>query len=124
MTNLPKHRVNLIRPFIHVGVDFTGHLTVKDGKKKEKKYYILIFTSLSIRAIHLELLLDISTGQFIIAFVRSSNIYGITTHIYSNNAKSFIVGVNHIPTVFASNEFRETFEIYNAKHVTIPLYAP
>ena len=34
VTNLPKHRVNLIRPFIHVGVDFIGHLIVRDGKKK------------------------------------------------------------------------------------------
>ena len=38
VTNLPKHRVNLIRPFIHVGVDFTGHLMVREEKKREKKY--------------------------------------------------------------------------------------
>ena len=26
MTNLPEHRVNLIRPYGHVGVDYTGHI--------------------------------------------------------------------------------------------------
>ena len=109
VTNLPKYRVNLIRPFIHIGVDFIGHLIVRDGKKKEKKYYILIFSCFSIRAIHLELLSDMSTVQFVLAFVPFSNIYGIPTHIYSDNAKSFIAGVNHISTVFASQEFKETF---------------
>ena len=87
MTNLPKHCANLIRPFMHIGVDFTGHLTVKDGKKKEKKYCIFIFTCLSIRAIHLELLPDMSTVQLVLAFVRFANIFGIPTHIYSDNAK-------------------------------------
>ena len=124
VTNLPKHRVNLIRPFIHIGVDFTGHLMVRDGKKREKKYYILIFSCFSIRAIHLELIPDMSTTQFMLAFVRFANIYGIPTHIYSDNAKSFIAGVNHISTVFASQKFKEAFEIYNIKHVTKPLYAP
>ena len=72
----------------------------------------------------MELLPDMSTVQFVLAIVRFVNIFGIPTHIYSDNAKSFIAGVNHISTVFASQEFKETFEIYNIKHVTIPLYSP
>ena len=72
----------------------------------------------------MELIPDMSTTQFVLAFVRFANIYGIPTHIYSDNAKSFIAGVNHISTVFASQKFKEAFEIYNIKHVTIPLYAP
>ena len=123
VTNLPKHRVNLVRPYLHVGVDFTGHIMIKDGKK-ERKYYLLLFTCLNIRAIHMELLPDMSTGQFVLAFVRFANLYGLPTHIYSDNAKSFIAGVNHISAVFASSEFLETFSIYNIKHITIPLYAP
>ena len=65
-----------------------------------------------------------STTQFVLAIVRFVNIFGIPTHIYSDNAKSFIAGVNHISTVFASQEFKDTFQIYNIKHVTIPLYSP
>ena len=30
MTNLPKHRVNFIKPFMYTRVDFTGHLFVKN----------------------------------------------------------------------------------------------
>ena len=33
-------------------------------------------------------------------------------------------GVNHISTVFASNEFSDKFSLFNIKHIKIPLYAP
>ena len=36
VTNLPKHRVNIVRPYLHVGVDFTGHIVIKEGKKERK----------------------------------------------------------------------------------------
>ena len=39
----PKHRVNLILPFLHTDADFTGHLWFQNGKE-DKKIYLLIFT--------------------------------------------------------------------------------
>ncbi|CAL4117170.1 unnamed protein product, partial [Meganyctiphanes norvegica] len=64
VTNLPKHRVNFVRPYLHVGVDFTGHIMVREGKT-EKKMYLLLFTCLNIRSVHMELLPDMTTGQFV-----------------------------------------------------------
>ena len=58
MTNLPKHRVNFIKPFQHTGVDFTGHLWVKNESEENVKMYILIFTCLNVRAVHIELVPD------------------------------------------------------------------
>ena len=29
-TDMPKHHTNLVKPFNHVGVDYTGHFWVKD----------------------------------------------------------------------------------------------
>lgn len=136
MTNLPKHRVNLVRPFGHVGVDYTGHIIVKEeafvteeGKKPkkiliDKKYYLLIFTCLAVRACHVELIPEMSTEHFVLAIVRFCNEYGIPDSIYSDNAKSFISGVNVLEKVFASAEFKERFSTYNIKHVRIPLYSP
>ena len=43
MTDLPAHRVNLIRPFAHTGVDYTGHIMVREGEV-DTKYYLLIFS--------------------------------------------------------------------------------
>ena len=123
VTNLPKHRVNLIKPFQHTGVDYTGHVWVKT-EQGSSKMYMLIFTCLSIRAVHIELVQDMSTHSFILALLRFTNIYGIPSHIYSDNAKSFIAGCNLIEEVFASNEFKEQFEVYHIKHIKIPLYAP
>ena len=139
MTNLPEHRVNLVRAFGHVGIDYTGHIMVREEvveKKEEngkvferkffveKKYYILIFTCLNVRACHIELIPEMSTEHFVLALVRFCNEYGIPSHIYSDNAKSFISGVHVLEKVLASNEFKDRFSIYNIKHIKIPLYSP
>ena len=46
MMDLPTYRVNLIRPFAHTGIDYTGHVMVKKGEV-ELKYYMLIYTCLT-----------------------------------------------------------------------------
>ena len=140
MTNLHEHRVNLIRPYGHVGVDYTGHIMVKelivekqegeDGKVVEKKHiierkmYMLIFTCLNVRSCHIELIPEMSTEHFVLALVRFCNEYGIPSHIYSDNAKSFISGVHVLEKVMSSSEFKDRFSTYNIKHVKIPLYSP
>ena len=118
-TNLLKHRVNVIKPFQHTGIDYIGHVWVKTNEGVSKMY-LLIFTCLNIRAIHTELVQDMSTHSFILALLRFTNIYGIPSHIYSDNAKSFIAGCKLMDEVFASSEFNDKFEIY---HIKIPLYA-
>ena len=64
-----------------------------------------------------------STHSFILALIRFTNIYGITSHIYSDKVKSFIAGCNLIEEVFALSEFNEHFQVYYIKHVRISLYA-
>lgn len=122
VTNLPKHRVNLVKPFLHTGIDYTGHVWVK-GDEGVSKMYMLIFTCLNIRAVRIELVKDMSTHSFVLALIRFTNIYGIPSHIYSDNARSFIAGCNLIEEVFASSAFNEHFQVYNIKHIRIPLYA-
>lgn len=122
VTNLPKHRVNLIKPFLHTGVDFTGHLWI-EGDKGVCKMYLLVFTCLTIRAIHLELVPDMSTRSFLLALMRFTNMYGIPSHIYSDNARSFIAGCNMMEEVFTSTEFKTEYQSYNIKHIRIPQYS-
>ena len=123
MTNLPKHRVNFIRPFQHTGIDFTGHLWVKNKKDENVKMYLLIFTCLNVRAIHIELVPDMSTHSFVLAFLRFVNIYGIPTHVYSDNAKSFVAGCQVLERALVCDEFKEHFQCYNVQHIRIPLYS-
>ena len=88
MTDLPAFRVNLIRPFEHCGIDYTGHIMVKNGEV-EVKYYMLIFTCLNTRACHIDLLPDMSAEHFVLALIRFSNLYGISDSLYSDNAATF-----------------------------------
>ena len=123
MTNLPKHRVNMIKPFQHTGVDFTGHLWVKDIEGKDAKMYILLFTCLNVRAVHIELVPDMSTLQFVLAFTRFTNIYGIPSHLYSDNAKSFVAGGEILQRALLSDEYKSKYEAFDIQHVKIPLYS-
>ena len=52
MMNLPKHRVNLVKPYQHTGVDFTGLLWVKNEEGEVLKMYILLFICLNVHALH------------------------------------------------------------------------
>ena len=123
VTNLPKNRVNLVRPYLHTGVDYTGSIIVREGKK-DVKYYMIIFTCLSIRSIHIELVPDMSVNNFVLSLIRFTNLYGIPSHIYSDNGRSLIAGVNLVSEVFVSSTFKEKYGLCNIKHIAIPLYSP
>ena len=79
---------------------------------------------MNVRACHVELIPEMSTEHFVLALVRFCNEYGIMSHICSANAKSFIAGIHVLEKVFASEEFKDRFNIYNIKHIKIPLYSP
>ena len=65
---LPKVRVQDIPPFSITGVDFTGALYVKQNSE-EVKVYLCLFTCATSRAVHLEVVTDLSTATFLFAFV-------------------------------------------------------
>ena len=123
MTDLPHDRVNLVRPYLNVGVDHTGVIYVKEGEE-EVKYYLLILTCLCTRAIHIDLLPDQSMEQFVLALVRFCNVYGVPEAIYSDNAATFISGALVMKHVFTSDEFKSAFGTHTIKHNVIPLGAP
>ena len=122
VTNLPKHRVNFVKPFKHTGIDYTGSIFVKDSKGF-KKYYLLVFTCLNVRAVHIELVPDMNTFSLVLAIIRFTNIYGVPSHIYSDNAKSFIAGCDVMKEIFLASEFCEHYSKYNIKHIRIPAYS-
>ena len=115
--------MTLIKPFMHVGIDFTGVIKLRENKgEKFKEMYILIFTCLQIRAVHIELVPDMETKNLVLAIVRFTNLFGIPSHIYSDNALSFICGVDIMKKVFKASDFQERFSKHNIKHIRIPAY--
>ena len=52
--------------------------------------FVFIFTCLNIRPVHFELLPDMSTQHFVLAFQRFCNMNTLPQILYSDNAKTFI----------------------------------
>lgn len=44
---------------------------------------------------HLELVEDITIRSFVMAFTRFANMWGLPSHLYNDNAKSFIVDISY-----------------------------
>jgi len=62
---LPKSRTMCAAPFSVTGVDFTGALFVR-CMNKEQKVYICLFTCANTRAIHLEVVTDLTAETFLL----------------------------------------------------------
>ena len=79
VADMPKHQMNLVKAFDHVGIDYTGHFGVKDEiRGGTVKMFVLIFSCLNIRAVYFELLPDMSTRNFVLAFQRFCNMYSFS----------------------------------------------
>lgn len=98
MADLPEARVTPSRPFTHTGVDFTGYFEIKANKGrgvKTTKGYVAVFVCLATKAVHLELVSDLSTPGFLAAFRRFCARRGPPSHMYSDNGTNF-VGANRV----------------------------
>ena len=123
-TNLPKHRMNFVEVWKHCGIDYFGPIWIYNPDTKlSSKMYVLIFSDLNIRAVHLELLPDMSSRNFLLAFQRFCNLYTIPTYVLSDNAKSFTQSGKILSKSLNSSEFREFLEENNCKHLFIPVYS-
>lgn len=85
---LPLERVNYSSPFTFVGVDYMGPLLVK-GENGETKRWICLYTCLAVRAIHLEVVQDLTAEEGLLSLRRMIATRGIPTLITSDNATHF-----------------------------------
>ena len=69
---LPRLRAQDVNPFTFTGVDFTGALYVRQGKG-EVKVYLCLFTCATTRAIHLEIVQDLTADMFLLALLRGGH---------------------------------------------------
>ena len=98
MGDLPAARVTQSPPFTHTGIDYAGPFQVRATKgrgHKSYKGYISIFVCFATKAIHLEVVSDMTTDSFLAAFKRFTARRGNCSHIYSDNGTTF-VGANNI----------------------------
>ena len=93
MASLPKSRVLPSRPFQITGVDYSGPITVKchNGKHKAQfKAYIALFICYSTKAVHLEVVANLSSLAFLNALNRFISRRGKPSEIHSDNGTTFV----------------------------------
>lgn len=96
MGNLPANRVTATHPFYNTGIDYAGPVLIKSKKgrgAKLNKAYICIFICMSTKAIHLDLVNDLSTEEFLATLRRFISRRGQPGNLYSDNGTNF-VGAN------------------------------
>ena len=97
MGQLPVDRIIPGSVFEKIGVDYAGPVLVKHGfvhKPVVVKAYICVFVSLTVKAVHLELVSDLTTEAFVAALRRFIAGRGKPSLIWSDNGSNFI-GANH-----------------------------
>ena len=92
---LPKDRVTDVTLFTTTGVDFAGPLYVKDNGGILKKMYICLFTCACVRAVHLELVPDMTLDSFMLAFRRFVSGKGTPKTVYIMRPPSFRLRVKY-----------------------------
>ncbi|XP_025204843.1 uncharacterized protein LOC112601423 [Melanaphis sacchari] len=93
MADLPASRVLQCRPFSKVGIDFAGPLLMKElklRKAREYKVYISVFVCMTVKAVHLEIVSDLSTPAFLAALDRFVARRGLPSDIYSDCGTNFV----------------------------------
>ncbi|CAK1589701.1 unnamed protein product [Parnassius mnemosyne] len=93
MGDLPEARTNPSRPFYHTGVDYTGYVDVKASKGrgiKTNKGYVAVFVCMATKAVHLELVSDLTSSAFLAALRRMAARRGAPRHIYCDNGTNFV----------------------------------
>ncbi|UYV71205.1 hypothetical protein LAZ67_8002159 [Cordylochernes scorpioides] len=92
MGDLPIHRIIPSSPFSKTGIDFAGPFITKPNVIRTKvtlKSYIALFICFSTKAIHLEIVSDLSTPAFLAAFRRFISRRGKPSDIFTDNATNF-----------------------------------
>ena len=111
---LPRFAVSHDKPpFTFVGLDYLGPLVIKDGINLIKNW-ICIFTCLNIRAIHLELVNDMSTEGFILCLRRFIARRGSPNLIISDNASQLKLGFSVIGKIWNSLVTHNDIQTYVA----------
>lgn len=100
MADLPEDRLTPSPPFTFVGVDTFGPWNVvarrTRGGQANQKRWAVIFTCLVCRAIHLEVIEELSSSSFINALKRFMSIRGPVRQFRSDRGTNFVGAVNEL----------------------------
>ena len=104
---LPTFRLREDPPFTYTGVDFAGPLYIKTGSTATSpKVWICLYTCCVTRAIHLDVVPDLTTAAFIRSLKRFSSRRGLPHMFVSDNGKTFKAAVKTINAMLQHKEIQ------------------
>lgn len=131
LADLPSDRVTQAHPFTYVGVDVFGPWSVVTrrtrGGQASNKRWAVMFTCLSVRAVHIELVEEMSSSAFINALRRFIAIRGNVIEFRSDRGTNFIGATDDLGICAINIEDRsvqkmlqekETSWIFNPPHAS------
>ena len=119
---LPKIRIMEAPPFTVTGVDFTGAQYVKE--REEMKVYICLFSCAVTRAVHLEVVTDLTVETFLLAFRRFCSQKSLPQKMISDNASIHLVATEELQRMFNSESLKEALKSLNVTWHFIPKRTP
>ena len=109
-------------PFEVTGIDFTGALFVRG--EHEHKVYICLFTCAVTRAVHLEVVTDLTVECFLQAFRRFSSRKSLPRLVLSDNGSTFLSAADELKALFSSPSLTSTLSKSGTEWRFIPKRAP
>lgn len=108
---IPAERITPDSVFDRVGLDYAGPFTIKYGSIRKPtlvKAYIYIFVSLTVKAVHLELVSDLSTDAFIAALRRFIARRGKPSLVWSDHGTNFVGAMRELKEFIAYFQNQKT----------------
>ena len=92
MSDLPSVRTGPAAPFEYTTLDLFGPYTVRDGvrRRTKKKVWGVVFSCMASRAIHADLVEDLSTEGFLKTYQRFTALRGHPRKLWSDQGTNFV----------------------------------
>ncbi|XP_049875165.1 uncharacterized protein LOC126373172 isoform X1 [Pectinophora gossypiella] len=134
MGSLPSDRVTQALPFDRVGIDYAGPFNIKQSRIRRpviSKGYFCLFVCFTTKAVHLEVVSDMTTASFLACFKRFVSRRGLPHDVYCDNASNFKGARNQLTDLYSlvnSQSHQAQVNNYaiqnNVRFHFIPSYSP
>ena len=127
---LPPDRVNPRATFECAGIDYAGPIMVKSGPVRRpvlRKSYVAVFVCFATKAVHLELVSELTTSAFIASLRRFVGRRGIPTTIWSDHGSNFVGAEREIRELLRKEASGAINEFCTSQNITwkfTPEHAP
>ena len=124
---LPRARLNPGDVFKDTGVDYAGPLYIKSRsilKPVFMKCYVTVFVSLSLKAVHLEPVTEVTTSAFIATLCRFVAQIGLPTTIRSCNGMNFAGAAIEIRKLVQDQELSDHCSSQGIQWKLMPEHSP